>query len=79
MCFHKMKGNERELHNCVQSCFKKKKELNEWSFKDPPPPQLNVTLHAHFQFDASKMLKKRQQPSGKEQKKPAGKSHTSLA
>lgn len=44
-----------------------------------PPPQLNVTLHAHFQFDASKMLKKRQQPSGKEQKKPAGKSHTSLA
>lgn len=52
--------------------------MNGKSFKDTPP-QLNVTLHAHFQFDASKMLKKRQQPSGKEQKKPAGKSHTSLA
>lgn len=71
-----MKENYTTVYNPVSK--KKKNWMNGKSFKDPPP-QLNVTLHAHFQFDASKMLKKRQQPSGKEQKKPAGKSHTSLA
>lgn len=74
-----MKENYTTVYNPVS-----KKEEKNWmngkSFKDPP--QLNVTVHAHFQFDASKMLKKvvtGQQPSGKEQKKPAGKSHNSLA
>lgn len=70
-----MKENYTTVYNPVS---KKKKNWMNGLLKTPPP-QLNVTLHAHFQFDASKMLKKRQQPSGKEQKKPAGKSHTSLA
>lgn len=71
-----MKENYTTVYNPVS---KKKRRIEWMGSLLKTLPQLNVTLHAHFQFDASKMLKKRQQPSGKEQKKPAGKSHTSLA